>query len=90
VDIFAIFDDHLGFIERFYKAAAQPFETTLRKIEAEEEPFIPQYEPGDHDGPEYLAEWMDADQMLGVVGSSSLSLIEKALHDYLREFVERE
>jgi hypothetical protein len=33
---------------------------------------------------------MEADQMLGVVGSSSLSLLEKALHDYLREFVERE
>ena len=90
MDILAILEDHIGFIERFYNAAAEPFETTLRKIEAGEEPFVPQYAPGDHDGPEYLAEWMEADACLRVVGSSSLGLLQKALRDYLREFVERE
>src|ERR1035438_841525 len=90
MDILAILEDHLGFIDRFYNAAAEPFETALRKIDAGEEPFVPKYAPGDHDGPEYLPEWMEADECLSVVGSSSLGLLQKALHDYLLEFVERE
>ena len=90
MDYLAILKDHLGFIERFYNAAAEPFEATLRKIQAEEEPFVPKCAPGDHDGPEYLSEWMEAEECLGVIGSSSLGLLQKALHDYLREFVERE
>src|ERR1035438_648427 len=80
MDILAILEDHLGFIERFYNAAAEPFETALRKIDAGEEPFVPKYAPGDHDGPEYLPEWMEADECLSVVGSSSLGLLQKALH----------
>jgi hypothetical protein len=90
MDILAILEDHLRFIERFYNAAAEPFETTLRKIETGEEPFVPQQAPEDYDGPEYEIEWIEADQCLGVVGSSSLALLEKALHDYLRQFVRRE
>ena len=38
-------------IERFYNAAAEPFETTLRKIEAGEEPFAPRRAPEDYDAP---------------------------------------
>lgn len=90
MDYLAILEDHLGFIERFYKGAAEPFETTPQKIEAGEEPFAPRYAPGDHDGPEYLAEWVEADACLSVVGSSTLGLLAKAVHDYLRAFVERE
>jgi hypothetical protein len=82
-----ILKDHLGFIERFYNCAAEPFETRMRKIEAGEDPFTPQRAPGDDDGSEYLAEWSYAYEGLAVLGSCSLGLLEKALHDYLREFV---
>src|ERR1035438_8890724 len=78
---------HLGFIERFYNSAAKPFESRMRNIKAGEEPFVPQRAPGDDDGTEYLAEWSDAYEGLAVLGSCSLGLLEKALHDYLREFV---
>jgi hypothetical protein len=90
MDILAILEDHLDLIERFYDEAGEKFETTLRKIEAGEEPFVPQRAPEDYDGPEYEIQWTEADQFLGVIGSSSLQLLEKVLHDYLREFVERE
>jgi hypothetical protein len=90
VDYLAILEDHLGFIERFYNAAAEPFETTLRKIGEGEEPFVQTCAPEDYDGPEYLAEGMEADKCIGVVGNCSLGLLEKALHDYLREFIMRE
>ena len=92
MDYLGILQDHLGFIGRFYKAAAEPFETTLRKIEEGEEPFEPpRYAPEDYVGPEYyLHAAMEAQKCLGVLGNCCLGLLEKALHDYLREFIKRE
>lgn len=90
MDILAIIERHLGFIGRFYASAAETFEATKRKIEANEEPYVPKYEPGDFDGYEYQGEWNEADESLRVLGHCALGLLEKALHDYLREFVMRE
>ena len=90
MDYLAIIEGHLGFIEHFYNAAAEPFETTLRKIQSNEEPFVPRYAPGDYDGYEYQTEYNEAHDCLSVLGNCSLGLLEKALHDYLRAFVERE
>ena len=90
MDYLAILEDHLVFIERFYDAAAQPFEATMRKIESNEAPFVPRFGPGDYDGYEYQAEYNEAHDCLSVLGNCSLVLLEKALHDYLRAFVERE
>jgi hypothetical protein len=90
MDYLAILKDHLGFIERFYGSASEPFKSTIHKIDAEEEPFVPERGPGDHDGPEYLPEWMEASKCLGVLGNCGLWLLEKALHNYLRAFITRE
>ena len=90
MDILGILENYLGFIERFYNGAAEPFETTKRKVEANEEPFVPKYAPGDYDGFEYQVEWNEADACLRVLGHCSFGLLEKALHDYLREFIMRE
>jgi hypothetical protein len=90
VDYLAILEGHSGFIEHFYNAAAEPFETILRKIQFNEEPFVPRYPPGDYDGYEYQAKYNEAHDCLSVLGNCSLGLLEKALHDYLRAFVERE
>ncbi len=90
MDILGMLEDRLGFIGRFYAVAAEPFETAKQKIEAEEEPFVPQYEPGDYDGPAYESEWQEADHSVRVLGQCCLSLVQKALHDYLREFIVRE
>jgi hypothetical protein len=90
MDILAILDDHLRFIERFYNKAAEPFETMKRKIEAGEEPFVPRRAPEDYDGPEYEIEWIEADECLSVLGSTCLGLLAKALQDYLRLFIMRE
>jgi hypothetical protein len=38
----------------------------------------------------YGAEWLEADDCLRVLGQCSLGLVEKAVHDYLREFTRRE
>ena len=90
MDILAFLERHLDFIGRFYDSAASVFETTKRKIEANEEPFVSKHPPGEHDGPEYQSEWSEADACLRVIGQSALGLLAKAIHDYLREFIMRE
>jgi hypothetical protein len=77
MDILAIVEDRLDFIERFYDRAATSFETDKQKIEAQEEPFVPQCEPGAYDGFEYQCEWNEADDCLRVLGHCSLGLVEK-------------
>lgn len=90
MDFLAFVYDRLDFIQRFYDQASEPFREIKRKIDGREEPFLPRYAPGDHDGPEYLSEWIDADDSLRVLGQCSLNLVAKAIQDYMREFITRE
>lgn len=90
MDLLAILEDRLSFLTRFYDSAAEPFEPKMRMIEAEKEPFAPRCAPGDHDGPEYRDERMEAEKFLWMIGHCSLAYVAKALQDYLREFITRE
>lgn len=45
-------------LSRSYEQAANPFSETIRKIEAEEEPFVPPY--SEDPEPAFLAEWVEA------------------------------
>lgn len=90
MDILGMLEARLDFITRFYDSAVEPFETIIRKIGAHEEPFIPRCAPGDHDGPEYQAEYAEAEDCRQMVGHCALAYVVKALQDYLREFIVRE
>jgi len=90
VDYLGLVELRLSFIQRFYDRAAEPFESMKLKIERGEEPYEPTVAPEDYDGPEYLPQWIEADDSLRVLGHCALGLVEKALHDYMREFVSRE
>ena len=57
LNLLYLLEKHLEFIEWFYPVAAEPFETMKHKMVAEEEPFVPQNDPEDYDGPEYMGEW---------------------------------
>lgn len=72
----------LEFIERFYQNCAAPFVERKRKIEAEEEPFVPPYsEDGE---PPFLDEWIEADESLQVLGVSCISMVAASFHLYLK------
>jgi hypothetical protein len=90
MDYRGILEDRLGFIKRFYNTAAEPFETKKRRIEANEEPFVPRHASGEYDGYEYQDEWSEADGCLRVLGHCGLSYVAKALQDYLRAVITRE
>ena len=75
----------LGFIGRFYLKGVQPFETTQRKIVREKEAYLSR----GNDAPGFIDEdWNDATKCVQVLGQCCLGLLEKALHDYLRKFVD--
>jgi hypothetical protein len=91
MDYLAFLERRLNFISEFYFKASEPFRLTKQKIDKGEEPFNPQDGPEDGDGePEYLSEWIEADDGLRVLGQCTLNLVAKAIQDYLREFIMRE
>jgi hypothetical protein len=91
MDILAGLRDKLRFIERHYAAASEPFRETKRKIDAREEPFVPQpFDPEtatDFDPP-FLEEWQEATESLNIEGQAALKLVQSALREYLISFVD--
>ena len=77
MDILYFFKHRTAFIRQFYEQAAHPFLEIKRKIDAEEEPFVPPYsEDGE---PPFLAEWTEADESLQILGYMCVSMLSAAL-----------
>ncbi len=89
MDILALLERQLTFIERFYNRTVEPFENIHRKIRDGEEPFVSTPVVEDDDEPRYLDEWLEADEIAEVLGQCALGLAENALHNYLRGFAKR-
>jgi hypothetical protein len=90
MDILAGLRDKLRFIERFYLSASEPFRETIRKIEAEEDPFIPpSFDPDTATDfePPFLEEWETAEESLNLVGQAALNLVQASFRDYLAWFL---
>src|ERR1035437_125450 len=78
----------LGFIGRFYLKAVGPFETTQREIVRKQETYLSR--GNDTPGSFIDGDWTESTKCVQVLGQCCLGLLEKALRDYLRKFVERE
>lgn len=85
MDVFYFFNRRLEFIRQFYDTASAPYVECKRKIEDEEEPFVPQH--SEDFEPTYLAEWIEADESLHVLAYSCISMLAAALHLYLETWV---
>lgn len=81
VDVLAGLKDRLAFVRTFYFTAAPGFEAIQRKC-------IPRSDQTDDD-PIAFEEFQESTKGLDVLGHCSLSLVSKALEDYLREFILR-
>jgi len=89
MDILWFLRRRLEFISRLYDTAtAQPRET-LRKIEAEEEPYVDNRNPDFQDvsEPAFLEEALDAIEAIEVVGHWCLMTVYASLQGFLREYV---
>lgn len=81
-------DERLRLALYLFDLGTPPFQEIKRKIEASEPPY--EYH-GRDDAVEdaYQQAFEDADTAIQVIGMSSLGLVQTALHEFLKEFVER-
>lgn len=82
MDVLFFLKDRTRLIRQFYEHATSPFIEIIRKIEAEEEPYVPPYsEDGE---PPYVSEWIDADELREVAGRCCLSMLSASLQLYFK------
>ena len=83
MDVLHFFKERTRFIRYFYDTAGMPFFATKRKIENEEAPF--DNPPYSEDGePQYLEQWIEADEALEILGRTCLSMLSPSLELYFR------
>lgn len=81
MDVLYFLKERTRLIRQYYEQAAQPFSETIRRIEAEEEPFVPPY--SEDPEPAFLVEWVEANELLEVTGRSCVSMLSASLQLYL-------
>lgn len=82
MDVLYFLKDRTRIIRQYYEQAALPFSEILRRIEAEEEPYIPTYsEDGE---PPFLDEWIEAGELLDITGRCCISMLSASLQLYFR------
>ena len=79
---------NLRFLRWFYELSITGFVDIKRRIDAQEEPYVPRsgYE---YDEPPFLSEWLDADEARKLQGQVCLSLLQRSLREYLDSTVKR-
>lgn len=82
MDVRYFLEQRLTFIEQLHENAASPFVERIRKIEAEEEPYVPPY--SEDPEPAFLSEWIEANDSLQVLGRSCISMLAAAFHVYFK------
>lgn len=85
MDVHFFLKQRIDFIRQLYKTASATYVERKRKIEAEEEPFVPPY--SEDSEPAFLEEWIEADESLHVLAYSCISMLSAALHLYLETWV---
>jgi hypothetical protein len=75
----------LTFLRQLYSTSCAPYIELKRAIEAEEEPYTPKYYD-DSGEPQYLNEWLEADESIQVLGRACISMLASALHLYFKEW----
>lgn len=82
MDIRYFLGERLAFIEQLYVNSAAPFIERKRKIEAQEEPFVPPY--SEDPEPAFLSECLEAEESLQVIGRTCISMLSASFHLYFK------
>ena len=84
-DIFFFFNRRINFIRQLFGTASVPYSERMRKIEAEEEPFVQPY--SEDSEPAFLEEWLEAAESLQLLAYSCVSMLAASLHLYFESWV---
>ena len=87
VDVLLFLEERTQFLRQFFAMAAEPFVERKRKIEQEEEPFVPPY--SEDSEPAFITEWLEADDSLHVLAYSCVSMLAGSLHLYFESWVDQ-
>ena len=87
MDVLFFLKERTRLIRQYYECAAHPFNEVIRKIEAEEEPYVPPY--SEDSEPPFLNEWIEAGELLEITGRCCLSMLSASLQLYFKTW-ERE
>lgn len=84
MDVYGLLKLRIDFLRQLHERACRPFQDIRRQIEDGEPPFEPPYsEDGE---PPFLAEWIEAEESIQVIGYSCLSMLSAALKLYFHEW----
>jgi hypothetical protein len=81
MDVLYFLKERTRLIRLYYEQAALPFSEIIRRIEAKETPFVPPY--SEDPEPPFLAEWIEANELLEVTGRCCVSMLSASLQLYL-------
>lgn len=82
MDVRFFLNRRIAFIKQLYVTASDPFRERKQKIEAKEEPFISSYsEEGE---PQFLEEWLEAEESVQAIGLFCISMLSVTLHLYFK------
>jgi hypothetical protein len=84
MDVAYFLRERTRLIRQYYASASEPFRETMRKIDAEEEPFVPGY--SEDPEPAFLTEWLEAREFLEVTGRCCLSMLAASLMLFFRNW----
>lgn len=82
MDIRFFLEQRLSFVSQLYTTSSKLFVEKKQLIEAEAEPYVPPY--SEDAEPAFLAEWIEADESLQVLGHACVSMLAASLHLYFK------
>lgn len=82
MDVRFFLGQRLTFVAQLYTNSTKSFLENKRLIEAEEEPYVPVY--SEDGGPPFIAEWIEAEESLQVLGHACLSMLSASFHLYFK------
>ncbi len=83
MDVRHFLEQRLLFVSQLYTNSAASFVEKKRMIEAEEAPYVPPYSEDDGEPP-FLAEWLEAEASLQVLGHACVSMLSASFHLYFK------
>lgn len=82
MDVRYFLKQRVEFIRQFYVTSSAAYIERKRLIEAEGEPFVPQY--SEDPEPAFLDEWLEAEESLQVLGRTCISMLAAIFHLYFK------
>ncbi len=87
VDISFFLKERTRFIKYYYDNGIAPFKTIMELIENEKDPYVPPY--SEDSEPAFLAEWIDAQTAIEVVGHAAISMLSSSIQLFLKEWLKQ-